>query len=182
VEDDPISQENYIHQVLSAYRQTPGTAGTIRRPDRLLAAQLYARGVPLRTVENALVLAASRRLVRPTGAPPLATIRSLAYFLPVISRSAKITSGTSAARSSPSCKHRTLPDSFAAPTGQAARLDDAKPTRTPAAWMMMLFLSLSLHILFQMLFSVVVTSTEHYWVTLAERRSTIGLRFSWWQE
>jgi hypothetical protein len=47
-------------------------------------------------------------------------------------------------------------------------MDDAKPTRTPSAWMMMLFLSL--HILFQMLFSVVVTSTEHYWVTLAERR------------
>jgi hypothetical protein len=27
---------------------------------------------------------ASRRLLRPTGAPPLATIRSLAYFLPAI--------------------------------------------------------------------------------------------------
>jgi hypothetical protein len=35
-------------------------------------------------IENALVLAATRRLVRPTGAPPLGTIRSLAYFLPVI--------------------------------------------------------------------------------------------------
>ena len=84
MEDNPIGREEYIHKVLSAYRQTPGTAGTIRRPDRLLAAQLYARGVSLRTVENALVLAASRRLLRPTGAPPLGTIRSLAYFLPVI--------------------------------------------------------------------------------------------------
>ncbi len=79
MEDHPIGREEYIHQVLSAYRQTPGTAGTIRRPDRLLAAQLYARGVPLRAVKNALVLAASRRLVRPTDAPPLGTIRSLAY-------------------------------------------------------------------------------------------------------
>ena len=35
-------------------------------------------------VENALVLAAVRRLMRPGGAPPLGTIRSLAYFLPVI--------------------------------------------------------------------------------------------------
>jgi hypothetical protein len=84
VEDNLIGREEYIQKVLSAYRQTPGTAGTIRRPDRLLATQLYARRVPLRAVENALVLAASRRLFRPTAAPPLGTIRSLAYFLPVI--------------------------------------------------------------------------------------------------
>src|SRR5271157_2439520 len=76
VENHPIGREEYIHQVLRAYRQTPGTTGTIRSPDRLLAAQLYARGVPLRAVENALVLAASRRLLRPTQAPPLSTIRS----------------------------------------------------------------------------------------------------------
>jgi hypothetical protein len=30
------------------------------------------------------VLAAARRLMRPADAPPLGTIRSLAYFLPVI--------------------------------------------------------------------------------------------------
>jgi hypothetical protein len=84
VEDNPIGRKEYIHQVLSAYRQTPGTAGTIRHPDRLLAAQLYARQVSLPAVQNALVLAASRRLLRPTHAPPLGTIRSLAYFLPVI--------------------------------------------------------------------------------------------------
>ncbi len=82
--DHSIGREEYIERVLSAYRQTPGTTGTIRRPDRLLAAQLYARSVPLDTVENALVLAASRRLFRPGHALPLATIRSLAYFLPVI--------------------------------------------------------------------------------------------------
>lgn len=35
-------------------------------------------------VENALVLAAVRRMIRPADAPPLATVRSLAYFLPVI--------------------------------------------------------------------------------------------------
>lgn len=82
--DQSIGREEYIESILSAYRQTPGTAGTIRRPDRLLAAQLYARGVPLDTVENAFVLAASRRLLRPADAPPLGTIRSLAYFLPVV--------------------------------------------------------------------------------------------------
>jgi len=84
VGENPISREEYIDQVLSAYRQSPGTTGTIRRPDRLLAAQLQERGVPLKAVENALVLAAARRMIRPTGAPPLGTIRSLAYFLPVI--------------------------------------------------------------------------------------------------
>jgi hypothetical protein len=35
-------------------------------------------------IENALVLAATRRLIRPADAPPLGAIRSLAYFLPVI--------------------------------------------------------------------------------------------------
>ncbi len=77
-------QEEYVRQVLEAYRKTPGTTGTIRRPDRLLAAQLFARGVPVETVENALVLATSRRLVRPAELPPLGAIRSLAYFSPVI--------------------------------------------------------------------------------------------------
>jgi hypothetical protein len=74
-----------------AYRQTPGTTGTIRRPNRLLAVQLYARGVPLHTVENTLVLAASRRLFRPSDAPPLGTTRSLAYFLPVLDEVLEIT-------------------------------------------------------------------------------------------
>jgi hypothetical protein len=84
VEESRANQEEYIRQVLDAYRKTPGTMGTIRRPDRLLAAQLHQRGVPLTVIENALILAAARRLVRPAGAPPLGTIRSLAYFLPVI--------------------------------------------------------------------------------------------------
>ena len=36
---DNRDQQDYIHQVLEAYRKTPGTTGTIRRPDRMLAAQ-----------------------------------------------------------------------------------------------------------------------------------------------
>jgi hypothetical protein len=77
-------QEEYVRQVLEAYRKTPGTMGTVRRADRLLAAQLYQRGLSLKVIENALVLAATRRLIRPSEAPPLGTVRSLAYFLPVI--------------------------------------------------------------------------------------------------
>jgi len=82
--DDARSQEEYIRQVLEAYRKTPGTMGTIRRPDRTLAVQLYQRGISASVIQNAFVLAATRRLMRPTNAPPLSTIRSLAYFLPVI--------------------------------------------------------------------------------------------------
>lgn len=82
--DDDRGQEEYIHRVLEAYRKTPGTMGTIRRPDRVLAAQLYQRGISMSVIENAFVLAATRRLVRSADAPPLGTIRSLAYFLPVI--------------------------------------------------------------------------------------------------
>ena len=77
-------QEEYVRQVLEAYRKTPGTMGTVRRADRLLAAQLYQRGLSVKVIENALVLAATRRLIRPSEAPPLGTIRSLAYFMPVI--------------------------------------------------------------------------------------------------
>ena len=77
-------QEEYVRQVLEAYRKTPGTMGTVRRADRLLAAQLYQRGVCVNVIENALVLAAARRLMRPADALPLGTIRSLAYFLPAI--------------------------------------------------------------------------------------------------
>jgi hypothetical protein len=77
-------QKEYIRQVLEAYRKTPGTMGTVRRADRMLAAQLYQRGVSVSVIANAFVLAAMRRLMRPAEAPPLGTIRSLAYFLPVI--------------------------------------------------------------------------------------------------
>ena len=80
----PIDQRDYVRRLLEAYRATPGTSGSVRRPDRVLAAQLHERSVPLDAVENAFVLAAARRLVRPAGTAPLGTIRSLAYFTPVI--------------------------------------------------------------------------------------------------
>jgi hypothetical protein len=82
--DTPLSREQYVHKVLEAYQHTPGTSGQVRPPDRLLAMQLLQRGIPLHTIENALVLAAARRILRPAEAPPLTTVRSLAYFVPVI--------------------------------------------------------------------------------------------------
>ena len=79
-----MEQRDYVRRLLQTSRATPGTCGTVRGPDRLLAAHLHQRGVPIEAVENALTLAAARRLLRPADAPPLAIIRSLAYFAPVI--------------------------------------------------------------------------------------------------
>jgi hypothetical protein len=79
-----MDQQEYVRRILEAYVTTPGTCGAVRRPDRLLAVQLYQRGVPVEAVENALTLAATRRLARPANAMPLGTIRSLAYFSPVL--------------------------------------------------------------------------------------------------
>jgi len=82
--DDNRGQEEYIRRVLEAYRKTPGTMGAVRRADRVLAVRLYQRGISVSVIENAFVLAATRRLMRAADAPPLGMIRSLAYFLPVI--------------------------------------------------------------------------------------------------
>ena len=86
-------RSEYVRRVLEAYRLTPGTCGAVRRADRLLADQLHERGVPVEAVENALILAATRRLIRPADASPLATVRSLAYFLPVIEEVLQIEAG-----------------------------------------------------------------------------------------
>ena len=67
-------QEQYIRRVLDAYRKTTGTTGTVRRSGRLLAAQLHQRGVPVVVIENALILAAGRRL-------PVARLDSFAGLL-----------------------------------------------------------------------------------------------------
>lgn len=77
-------REDYVREVLEAYRRTPGTCGKSHKQDRLLALQLYQRGISAKKVQDALVLAAVRRMIRPADAPPLTIVRSLAYFLPVI--------------------------------------------------------------------------------------------------
>ena len=79
-----MQQRENVQRLLNTYRATPGAVGVVRRPDRLFAVQLHERAVPLNVVGNALTLGAARRLARPTDAPPLGLIRSLAYFAPVI--------------------------------------------------------------------------------------------------
>src|SRR5450756_638118 len=66
----PIDPRDYMRRLLEAYRATPGTSDAVCRADRVLAAQLHERGEPLEAVENAFVLAAARRMVRPAGGPP----------------------------------------------------------------------------------------------------------------
>jgi len=74
----------YVETVLDRYLWLPGTPPRTSRQDRRLARALYERGIPLATVQAALLLGASRRTLRAKEAPPLAPIRTLHYFLPLV--------------------------------------------------------------------------------------------------
>jgi hypothetical protein len=52
--------------------------------DQWLALHFHENGVPLKTVETALLLGSLRPLIRPADAPRLSPIRSRACFRPVI--------------------------------------------------------------------------------------------------
>lgn len=76
------SRHLYVQRILAMYRLMPGATGRICRSDRLLAASLHDRGVPLPTVSAALLLAAARRIFRAGELlPPVATLH---YIRPVI--------------------------------------------------------------------------------------------------
>ena len=81
LESDPAS---YVATVLILYVDLPETPLRASVQDQWQARRLHDRGVPLRVVESALLLASLRRLIRPADVPPLPPIRSLAYFQPVI--------------------------------------------------------------------------------------------------
>ena len=86
----PSPTRLYVERILGLYRRTPGTSGRVRRADRLLAAALYDRQVPLHLVVAALLVATARRTLRPADAPPLRPIATLHYFLPVIDELAAV--------------------------------------------------------------------------------------------
>ena len=75
---------NYVATVLILYVELPETPMRASVQDQWQARRLHDRGVPLRVVESAFLLASLRRLARLSDGPPLSPIRSLAYFLPVI--------------------------------------------------------------------------------------------------
>ena len=74
----------YVVSVLTLYVDLPDTPLRANTQDQRQARSWFDRGIPLSTVETALLLASLRRMTRPPGVPPLPRIRSLAYFHPVI--------------------------------------------------------------------------------------------------
>jgi hypothetical protein len=82
--DPTLDRQHYVRRVLDEYRRAPTTAGRVRPADRHLAERLYDQRVPLDVVLAAFSMAVARRLFRDFQAPPLPSIQSLHYFLPVI--------------------------------------------------------------------------------------------------
>jgi hypothetical protein len=80
----PAADAAYVAAVVMLYIDLPDTPLRPSPRDQWLAQRLHQQGVPLPLVESALLLASLRRLVRPANLPPLPSIRSLAYFQPVI--------------------------------------------------------------------------------------------------
>ena len=74
----------YVTAVVTLYMDMPDTPMRVSASDQWLARHFYQDGVPMETVETALLLGSLRRLIRPADSPRLAPIRSLAYFRPVI--------------------------------------------------------------------------------------------------
>jgi hypothetical protein len=78
------AEDHYVRLIRDLYLKLPITANRFNQSDRLVAAELHRRSVPIELVRSAFVLAAARRLTRNPNAPPLTPVRSLRYFLPVI--------------------------------------------------------------------------------------------------
>jgi hypothetical protein len=75
---------HYVDKLLSWYLRLPDTPSRASRYDRDAAARLYQRRIPLDLIESAFLLASARRRLRDPSLTPLAPVRSLNYFLPVI--------------------------------------------------------------------------------------------------
>ncbi len=80
---DPAAS-SYVASVITLYLEMPDTPMRVSASDQWLARHFHQDGLPLETIETALLLGSLRRLIRPADAPRLAPIRSLAYFRPVI--------------------------------------------------------------------------------------------------
>lgn len=79
------TRQHYVADVLLYYTLLPNTPDRPSRNDRRVATQLFTHHVPIDKIKTAFLLAISRRSFRPPDAPPLEPIRTLAYFLPVVS-------------------------------------------------------------------------------------------------
>ena len=77
-------EATYVAFVLTLYTDLPDTPLRPSPMDQSVARKLHLEVVPLSLVESALLLATLRRRTRSSEFPPLPNVRSLAYFLPVI--------------------------------------------------------------------------------------------------
>jgi hypothetical protein len=80
----PCGEAAYVTTLMLLYIRLPETPLRPGPHDRSAAASLYRQGVSLSLAEAGLLLASLRRAMRDPHLPPLAPIRSLAYFQPVI--------------------------------------------------------------------------------------------------
>ncbi len=74
----------YLERVISAYLHPPDTPRKARPLDWAVASSFYKRRLPLATVKHAIRLATLRRRFREQGLEPLETVRSLAYYRPLV--------------------------------------------------------------------------------------------------
>jgi hypothetical protein len=81
--------EFYVLAVLTLYLELPDTPASASPLDEAWARLFFQRRIPLEVVEAALLLGSLRRRARLPDAPPLAGIRSLAYFQPIIEELAR---------------------------------------------------------------------------------------------
>ena len=80
----PAEALAYQMAVIALYLDLPETPLRVSASDQIQARYWFQPGVPFAIVQTALWLGSLRRLLRPADAPPLSTIRSLAYFQPVV--------------------------------------------------------------------------------------------------
>src|SRR5512143_1944582 len=67
--EPPTDAATYVAAVLVLYVELPDTPLRASIQDQRQARRLHDRGIPLRLVESALLLASLRRLVRPADVP-----------------------------------------------------------------------------------------------------------------
>ena len=79
-----ITQNVYVNAVLTNYLRLPQTPLRSAPRDYHIATRLWERGIPLKAVYAAFIIATARRQLRHPKAYPLDKIQSLGYFIHAI--------------------------------------------------------------------------------------------------
>lgn len=74
-------RETQLREILDTYLRVPETPARASDADRALAQWALQRGVEPQNLAHAIRLATLRRHLRDPASPPLAPVRSLAYYL-----------------------------------------------------------------------------------------------------